>query len=140
MIGCNERPIILVIDPDGELEHLIREIAAGSGCEVVCAECHGLGHDTFSFPNPFALAIMTITQRTSQVSRMISAFRKLSPNAEFILLSRSADDHMWGDTLANGAYDLFRMPADPKELSKAIFEILARYERELKLSHEINAA
>ncbi len=140
MIGCEGRPRILVIDPDGELEPLISEIVAGSGCEVVCAEHHGLGHETFSFPNPFALAVMTITRRTSQLSKMISVFRKLSPNAEFVLLSRSANDHMWGDVLADGAYDLFRMPADPKELSKAVFEVLSRYDRKTKSSGKTNAA
>ena len=119
MFGYRGRPRILVIDPDGELEPLISEIVADSGCEVVCAKLHGLRHDTFSFPNPFALAVMTIAQRTSHPS---------------------ADDSTREDALANVAYDLFPIPPDPKTFSKAIFEILGRYEKDTKSSREVNAA
>ena len=140
MLGREQRPRILVIDPDGEIEALINQVAEDLNCEIVGAESDGLCHDTFSFLIPFALAVMAISERTSHLSKMIPLIRRLSPNAEFILLSRAADDRMWADALANGAHDVFAIPADQREVRKAISKALNPEDRTAASPGAVNAA
>jgi DNA-binding NtrC family response regulator len=131
---------ILVIDPDGDVEPWVSNIVSESGCEVACAESDGLLHDTFSYPHPFAVAVLAVSERTSHLFGMIPALRKLSPTAEVILMSRSADERMWADALAHGACDLFSMPPDPKQFSNVLLKVINRSEKTAELLEAVDAA
>jgi DNA-binding NtrC family response regulator len=130
---------ILVIDPEGEVEQLVRNLLAGMDCDVFGVQSNEPAYDTFVYRRPFHVVVMNLTSKTMRLLDMIPVLQQLHPNTETLLMSRSADERMWADVLAFGGYDLLTVPPDRQELVNALRRALDR-EQSAEVLHSADAA
>jgi DNA-binding NtrC family response regulator len=115
---------VVVFDPEGEVEKLVTDILAATPCDVAAAQSGDSLHETFTYHFPFDAVVMNLTRRTGYFLDMIPAIKKVSPEAEIFVFSRSADERLWHDVLDRGAHDLFITPPDRAEFLGAFLQAI----------------
>ncbi len=120
----NPKRRILVIDPDGEIEQMLRHALTGTECEISRALIYESLHDTVVYRYPFDLVVLNLTGKARWLLDMVYILRRLHPDVVALTMSRSADERMWIDVLDRGGSDLLTIPPDRNELRRVLLKAL----------------
>jgi DNA-binding NtrC family response regulator len=134
-----EKYRLLALDFDFDTQRIIQGFLQDSGVKVTFA---GLTHPpakVFFKHFPFDIIVMEICCHDCPVMETIRAARELFPEIEIILLSRSADEHMWNEALNHGVFDLMQTPPERKEFLRTLFTALGPKKRSFNVSQEVFA-
>jgi two-component system, NtrC family, nitrogen regulation response regulator NtrX len=113
---------LLVCDPDPQAQKMIREFLQDSSIRVFYTSPSEPFEHTLSSHSPFhAIVIDLSNPRRKACDALLEAVRKVSPNAQVIFMSRLADEMMWSQVLAMGAYDLLPKPPERQEFLRTVF-------------------
>jgi DNA-binding NarL/FixJ family response regulator len=69
--------------------------------------------------NAVVIDLSTPVKRSCDV--LVSTVKQVAPHAEVIFLSRLADEMLWSQVLALGAYDLLPKPPEKAEFLRTVF-------------------
>lgn len=69
---------------------------------------------------PFDVVLLNLSHHADHLLKMIPAIRRSFPGTEIVLLSPTANEHLWNQALNLGAYDLLPIPAEKDEFLRVI--------------------
>ncbi len=113
---------LLVCDPDPQAQKIIREYLRDSSIRVYFTSPSEPFESTLSNHSPFHAVVIDLSSpRRRTCDALLAAVKKASPNAQVIFMSRLADEMMWSQVLAMGAYDLLPKPPERQEFLRTVF-------------------
>ena len=121
MNPTKETPCVLVCDPDPQAQKLIGEYLQESSFKVFFSRSSEALETALTEQCPFSAVLIDLPNPVKNSCRnVVMAIKSVAPRAQIIFMSRLADDVLWSQVLAQGAYDLLPKPPDRKELLRAV--------------------
>lgn len=119
-----EKVRVLLIDPEQEVHEAAKDTLKYADLELVCAyPTNGL--QTLG-NNLWDLIIIEVNNPLEQHQDLLNELNVQFPQAEWIFLSRQADDRLWMESIQRGAYDLLPKPLDRVEFKRVVFNAITR--------------
>jgi DNA-binding NtrC family response regulator len=113
---------VLVCEPDLRSQEIIREYLQGSPIKAFFTSAAEPLENTLAKHSPINAVIIDLSDPAkSFCNRLISSVKHVSPSAEVIFMSRLADEMLWSQVLAMGAYDLLPAPPERREFLRTLF-------------------
>ncbi|MBZ5497103.1 MAG: response regulator [Acidobacteriia bacterium] len=113
---------LLVCDPDPQGQKMIKEYLRDSSIRVFFTSPSEPFEVTLTKHSPFNAVVIDLSnpaKRSCDV--LVSAVKQVAPSAEVIFMSRLADEMLWSQVLALGAYDLLAKPPERTEFLRTVF-------------------
>ena len=113
---------VLVCEPDPHSQEIIREYLQGSSIKVFFTSPVEPFENTLAKHSPFHAVIIDLSNPAKGLcDNLVTAVKRVAPGAEVIFLSRLADEMLWSQVLALGAYDLLPTPPERREFLRTVF-------------------
>jgi DNA-binding NtrC family response regulator len=113
---------LLVCDPDPQDQKMIREFLRDSSIRVFFTSPSEPLDMTLSNHSPFHAVVIDLSNPVRRsCDALFAAVKEASPSAQVIFMSRLADEMMWSQVLAIGAYDLLPKPPERQEFLRTVF-------------------
>ncbi len=120
---------LLVCDPDPQGQRMIREYLRESSIKVFFTSPSEPLETTLAQYSPLNAVVIDLSHPAKKsCDDLVSVVKQTAPSAEVVFLSRLADEVLWSEVLALGAYDLLPKPVDRTEFLRTIFGAV-RYEQ-----------
>ncbi len=112
---------LLVCDPDPQDQRMIREFLRDSSIRVFFTSPSEPLDRILSNHSPVHAVVIDLSNPPRRsCDALFAAVKETSPNAQVIFMSRLADETMWSQVLAMGAYDLLPMPPERQEFLRTV--------------------
>ena len=122
---------LLVCDPDPQGQKMIREYLQDSSIRVFFTSPSEPFEATLRKHSPFNIVVIDLSSPVKRsCDALVAAVKKTAPRAQVIFMSRLADESLWSEVLALGAYDLLSKPPERAEFLRTVFSA----------AHDIQAA
>jgi len=107
---------VLACEPDQHNQKIIQEYLQDSPIKVFFASSAEPLEKTIVKHSPVNAVIIDLSS-TAKVpcNDLVTAVKRVAPGAEVIFMSRIADEVLWSQVLALGAYDLLPTPPERRE-------------------------
>ncbi len=116
---------LLVCDPDPQDQRMIREFLRDSSIRVFFTSPSEPLNSTLLNHSPFHAVVIDLASPVRKsYDALFAEVKKTSPTAQVIFMSRLADEIMWSQVLAMGAYDLLPKPPERQEFLRTVFGAL----------------
>ena len=113
---------LLVCDPDPRDQQMIREFLQDSLIKVFFTTPTEPLENTLAKHSPFSAVVIDLSNPIRRPwDNLVSTVKHVAPSAEVIFLSRLADEMLWSQVLALGAYDLLPMPPERTDFLRSVF-------------------
>ncbi|MEW5976184.1 MAG: hypothetical protein AB1898_10315 [Acidobacteriota bacterium] len=124
----NTQPVrttkLLVVQAEARDQRLITEAIASADCEVVFRTA--LNDLDLIKAEQFNALVINLLDVSGSALDVIGRIKECSPTTEVILISRSADEALWLESIQRGAYECLSSPLDSKELRRIVLNALER--------------
>lgn len=112
---------LLVCDPDPQDQRMIREFLRDSSIRVFFTTPSEPFDITLLSHSPFHAVVIDLSNPARRsCDALFAAVKRTSPRAQVIFMSRIADEMMWSQVLALGAYDLLPKPPERQEFLRTV--------------------
>ena len=113
---------LLVCESDANSRQMIEGFLHGSPIKVFFTSPAEPFENTLARHSPFNAVVIDLSSPVKRsCDALVSAVKKVAPGAEVIFLSRLADEALWAQVLALGAYDLLPTPPEKREFLRTVF-------------------
>ena len=116
---------LLVCESDPKGRQMIEEFLSDSPIKVFFTSPAEPFENTLAKHSPFNAVVIDLSSPVKRsCDALVSAVKRVAPGAEVIFLSRLADDVLWSQVLALGAYDLLPTPPERREFLRTGFNAI----------------
>jgi DNA-binding response OmpR family regulator len=115
---------ILIVDDDGSMRELLRDILAPEGYAFLEAT---EGQEALSLlkKNKVDLVITDRSMPGMGGLELLGQLKTVHKNIPTLMISAYGEEKMWGDAIGSGAQDYILKPFKPEEILKAVNKILS---------------
>jgi DNA-binding NtrC family response regulator len=112
---------LLVCDPDPQDQKMIREFLRDSSIRIFFTSPSEPLIDTLLKHSPLHAVVIDLSNPVRRsCNDLLAAVKETSPRTQVIFMSRLADEMMWSQVLAMGAYDLLPKPPERQEFLRTV--------------------
>jgi DNA-binding NtrC family response regulator len=112
---------VLVCEPDAQNQEMIRGYLQGSPIKAFFTSPAEPFENTLAKHSPFNAVVIDLSDPAKRSCyKLVDAVKRAAPGAEVIFLSRLADEMLWSQVLALGAYDLLPTPPERQEFLRTV--------------------
>jgi DNA-binding NtrC family response regulator len=113
---------LLVCDSDPQAQLLIREYLQDSPIRVCFTSPSESFETTLRKHAPFHAVVIDLSNPGRRsCDDLVTKVKQAAPSAQIIFMSRLADEVLWSQVLAQGAYDLLPKPPERTEFLRTVF-------------------
>jgi len=113
---------VLVCEPDAHGQEIIREYLQDSPIKAFFTSPIERLESTLAKHSPFNAVIIDLSNPATRLcNQIVAAVKQFAPGAEVIFMSRLADEMLWSEVLALGAYDLLPTPPERREFLRTVY-------------------
>lgn len=104
---------------------MIREFLRDSSIRIFFTSPSEPLNVTLSKHSPFHAVVIDLSHPVRRsCDALLAAVKNTSPSTQVIFMSRLADEMMWSQVLAMGAYDLLPKPPERQEFLRTVFSAM----------------
>ncbi|MEW5977819.1 MAG: response regulator [Acidobacteriota bacterium] len=114
------RPHLLLVAADAEVQMLIRDVFPPDSAEVSFEVSLEPWKIVVGDNSSLNVILMELANPVERCFELVSQLKDLCSSTEIIFISRIADDHLWVESIQQGAYDLLQKPLDRNEVLRIV--------------------